>query len=131
MMKRRTLRVYRIPFSTNVDRIALAAEHKRLAVEWFTSAARPAACSRASATGDAGRNSESASPTRRSPARELRRTARATRSPALPRQRRLRQPRLLDRRHGRGGADRHDLADDLRLEDVADDNLAEEGARAT
>lgn len=29
-----TLRCYRIPFSTNVERIALAAGHKALAVEW-------------------------------------------------------------------------------------------------
>jgi glutathione S-transferase len=28
------LRVYRIPFSTNVERVALALAHKRLAVEW-------------------------------------------------------------------------------------------------
>jgi glutathione S-transferase len=28
------LRVYRIPFSTNVERVALAAGHKRLEVEW-------------------------------------------------------------------------------------------------
>ena len=28
------LRVHRIPFSTNVERVALAAAHKRLAVEW-------------------------------------------------------------------------------------------------
>jgi len=28
------LRVYRIPFSTNVERVALAAGHKRLPVEW-------------------------------------------------------------------------------------------------
>jgi glutathione S-transferase len=28
------LRVYRIPFSTNVERVALAAGHKSLAVEW-------------------------------------------------------------------------------------------------
>ncbi|HEY5058192.1 MAG TPA: glutathione S-transferase family protein [Gaiellaceae bacterium] len=30
-----TPRVYRIPFSTNVERIALAAGHKRLALEWI------------------------------------------------------------------------------------------------
>jgi len=29
------LRVYRIPFSTNVERVALAAGHKGLAVEWI------------------------------------------------------------------------------------------------
>ncbi len=29
------LRVYRIPFSTNVERVALAAGHKELAVEWI------------------------------------------------------------------------------------------------
>jgi glutathione S-transferase len=29
------LRVYRIPFSTNVERVALAAGHKRLEVEWI------------------------------------------------------------------------------------------------
>ena len=29
-----TLRVYRIPFSTNVERVALAAGHKRLELEW-------------------------------------------------------------------------------------------------
>jgi glutathione S-transferase len=28
------LRIHRIPFSTNVERIALAAAHKRLAIEW-------------------------------------------------------------------------------------------------
>ena len=28
------LRVYRIPFSTNVERIALAAGHKGIAIEW-------------------------------------------------------------------------------------------------
>jgi glutathione S-transferase len=28
------LRVHRIPFSTNVERVALAAAHKRIAVEW-------------------------------------------------------------------------------------------------
>ena len=28
------LRVYRIPFSTNVERVALAAGHKRVAIEW-------------------------------------------------------------------------------------------------
>jgi glutathione S-transferase len=28
------IRVYRIPFSTNVERVALALAHKRLAVEW-------------------------------------------------------------------------------------------------
>src|SRR3954453_597547 len=28
------LRVYRIPFSTNVERVALAAGHKGLAIEW-------------------------------------------------------------------------------------------------
>jgi glutathione S-transferase len=30
-----TLRVYRIPFSTNVERVALALAHKGLAVEWI------------------------------------------------------------------------------------------------
>jgi glutathione S-transferase len=30
-----TLHVYRIPFSTNVERVALAAGHKELAVEWI------------------------------------------------------------------------------------------------
>ena len=30
-----TLRVYRIPFSTNVERVALALAHKGLAVEWM------------------------------------------------------------------------------------------------
>lgn len=29
------LRVYRVPFSTNVERVALAAAHKGLAVEWI------------------------------------------------------------------------------------------------
>ena len=29
------IRVYRIPYSTNVERVALAAGHKRLAVEWL------------------------------------------------------------------------------------------------
>ena len=28
------LRVHRIPFSTNVERIALAAAHKGIAIEW-------------------------------------------------------------------------------------------------
>ena len=31
----RTLRVYRIPFSTNVERVALAAGHKGLAIDWI------------------------------------------------------------------------------------------------
>jgi glutathione S-transferase len=30
-----TLRVYRIPFSTNVERVALAAGHKQLEIEWI------------------------------------------------------------------------------------------------
>jgi glutathione S-transferase len=30
-----TLRVYRVPFSTNVERVALALAHKGLAVEWI------------------------------------------------------------------------------------------------
>ena len=29
------LRVYRIPFSTNVERVALATGHKGLAIEWI------------------------------------------------------------------------------------------------
>ncbi|MHB8649397.1 MAG: glutathione S-transferase family protein [Gaiellaceae bacterium] len=29
------IRVYRIPFSTNVERVALAAGHKRIAIEWI------------------------------------------------------------------------------------------------
>ena len=28
------MRVHRIPFSTNVERVALAAAHKGLAIEW-------------------------------------------------------------------------------------------------
>ena len=30
-----SLRVYRIPFSTNVERVALAAGHKQLEIEWI------------------------------------------------------------------------------------------------
>ena len=29
------MRVYRIPFSTNVERVALAAGHKGLPIEWI------------------------------------------------------------------------------------------------
>jgi maleylpyruvate isomerase len=34
------LRVYRIPFSTNVERVSLAAGHKRMAIEWIDVDAR-------------------------------------------------------------------------------------------
>ena len=62
-----TPRVYRIPFSTNVERVAIAAGHKGIAIEWVD--VDPATGRRSSRSAASGSSRCSSTATRRSSTR--------------------------------------------------------------